>query len=190
MGHEHLEMKNIPSAIECYRTAIDINPNDFRAWYGLGQTYEIHQMYNHAVFYFLNAAKTKPNDSRMWTALGSCYDKLDKKLEAIKSYEKALNCKDKEGIALFRIGKLYESIGEEEKAVYCFRENIKLNRDGESDSNELMDSYIFLARYFMKNECYDNALEYLNKLKDYNGPVSILIFYIIYYRKKLRFKQC
>jgi anaphase-promoting complex subunit 8 len=97
MGHEFLEMKNIPSAIESYRTAVDIDNNDYRAWYGLGQTYEIHQMYQYAIYYFLNAANAKPNDSRMWTALASCYEKLEKKNEAIKCYRKALAFKDKEG---------------------------------------------------------------------------------------------
>lgn len=97
MGHEFLEMKNIPSAIESYRTAVDIDTNDYRAWYGLGQTYEIHQMYQYAIYYFLNAANAKPNDSRMWTALASCYEKLEKKHEAIKCYKKALVFKDKEG---------------------------------------------------------------------------------------------
>ena len=42
MGHEFLELKNTTAAIEAYRSAIDIDPNDFRAWYGLGQAYEIH----------------------------------------------------------------------------------------------------------------------------------------------------
>lgn len=41
MGHEYLEMKNTNAAIESYRTAVDIDPKDFRAWYGLGQVYEI-----------------------------------------------------------------------------------------------------------------------------------------------------
>ena len=39
MGHEYLEMKNIPGAIEAYRNAVEIDPKDFRAWYGLGQAY-------------------------------------------------------------------------------------------------------------------------------------------------------
>jgi ABC-type phosphate/phosphonate transport system ATPase subunit len=33
---EYLEMKNTNAAIESYRTAVDIDPKDFRAWYGLG----------------------------------------------------------------------------------------------------------------------------------------------------------
>ena len=42
MGHEYLEMKNISGAIQAYRNAVDygilinLDPRDFRAWYGLG----------------------------------------------------------------------------------------------------------------------------------------------------------
>lgn len=181
MGHEYLEMKSIPSAIESYRTAVDIDQTDYRAWYGLGQTYEIHQMYNYAVYYFQNAAKAKPNDSRMWTALGSCYEKLEKKLEAIKCYEKAIACKDKEGIALYKMGKLYCAAGEEEKAAVCFRENIKRNvleaAAEELENAEVIESYLFLARFHRKRNELSEAYGYLVKLKDHEGPV---IFYFVY----------
>ena len=60
MGHEFLELKNTAAAIEAYRSAIDIDPHDFRAWYGLGQAYEIHQMYNYASHYYGNAALSRP----------------------------------------------------------------------------------------------------------------------------------
>lgn len=30
MGHEYLELKNTPMAIESYRTAVDIDPSDYR----------------------------------------------------------------------------------------------------------------------------------------------------------------
>ena len=32
MGHEYVEMKNTNGAVECYRRAVDINQNDYRAW--------------------------------------------------------------------------------------------------------------------------------------------------------------
>jgi anaphase-promoting complex subunit 8 len=175
MGHEYLEMKSIPAAIECYRSAVDIDPSDYRAWYGLGQTYELHQMYTYAIYYFLNAAKAKPNDSRMWTALGSCYEKLEKKNEALKCYEKAIAYKDKEGIALFKIAKIYQLQGDEDKAASCFMENLKkINNNEESENVELIESYLYLAKYYKKKEDYKEAYNYLLKLKDHEGPVLII----------------
>lgn len=41
MGHECLEMKNVVGAIDAYRNATENDTSDFRAWYGLGQTYEL-----------------------------------------------------------------------------------------------------------------------------------------------------
>ena len=37
---------------DAYRRGVDINPLDYRAWYGLGQTYEILQMPHYALYYF------------------------------------------------------------------------------------------------------------------------------------------
>ena len=56
MGHGFLEMKNTGAAIEAYRRAVDINPRDYRAWYGLGQTYELLQMFFYAIYYYRKAA--------------------------------------------------------------------------------------------------------------------------------------
>ncbi|CAN0519174.1 unnamed protein product, partial [Laminaria digitata] len=33
----------------------EINPKDYRAWYGLGQTYEILQMHFYAIYYYRRA---------------------------------------------------------------------------------------------------------------------------------------
>mmetsp|Transcript_17933 Transcript_17933/g.20715 ORF Transcript_17933/g.20715 Transcript_17933/m.20715 type:complete len:118 (+) Transcript_17933:549-902(+) len=115
MGHEFLELKSTSAAIEAYRTAVDIDPTDFRAWYGLGQTYEIHQLYDYASYYFANAALSRPQDSRMWSALGECYQNI-KNRDASKCFEKAEKFKDTEGIALFKLAKLYVSMDEPEKA--------------------------------------------------------------------------
>ena len=51
MGHEFVEMKNHNAAIEAYRRAVDIDPRDYRAWYGLGQMYEMLHMHFYALYY-------------------------------------------------------------------------------------------------------------------------------------------
>ena len=111
MGHEYLELKNTNAAIESYRTAVDIDNTDFRAWYGLGQVYELNQLYN-------------PQDSRMWAAMGNCYEKMDKHEEAIKCTQRAERVKDKEAIALHKLAKLYVQTREYDKAAACFQDNL------------------------------------------------------------------
>lgn len=41
---------------EAYRHAVDVNPRDYRAWYGLGQTYELVNMPYYALYYFRRCA--------------------------------------------------------------------------------------------------------------------------------------
>lgn len=37
---------------EAYRHAVDLSPSDFRAWYGLGQAYELLKMPYYALYYY------------------------------------------------------------------------------------------------------------------------------------------
>jgi anaphase-promoting complex subunit 8 len=79
LGHDYMEMKNSNAAIECYRRAIskkyysmivlmkrsltlpniDLNHKDFRAWYGLGQTYEILKLPYYAIYYYEKSAELR-----------------------------------------------------------------------------------------------------------------------------------
>lgn len=117
MGHEYLEMKNTNAAIESYRTAVDIDNKDFRAWYGLGQAYELNQLYSYAAYYYFSAASAKPHDSRMWAALSNCFDKMGKPEEAIKCTQWVDRVKDKEAFAMHKLAKLHLQQGDEVKAV-------------------------------------------------------------------------
>ena len=72
MGHEFVELKNSHAAIEAYRKGIgsyehlipsnslaDINPKDYRAWYGLGQAYELLDMPLYAIEYYNQATSLR-----------------------------------------------------------------------------------------------------------------------------------
>jgi anaphase-promoting complex subunit 8 len=82
MGHEYVEMKNSHAAIEAYRRAagssvhfsdvavafdsracpffdIDVNRKDYRAWYGLGQAYELLLMPQYALYYYQRATSLR-----------------------------------------------------------------------------------------------------------------------------------
>ena len=38
---------------------VEINPRDYRAWYGLGQTYELLELFSYATYYYGNAQKLR-----------------------------------------------------------------------------------------------------------------------------------
>ena len=84
---QFIELKNTNAAIEAYRRAVDVSPRDYRAWYGLGQTYEIIGMHFYALHYYQKATTLRPYDSRMWVATAACYEKLERWADAIRAYE-------------------------------------------------------------------------------------------------------
>ncbi len=83
---------------------IEVNRRDYRAWYGLGQTYELLKMHHYCLYYFKQAQELRPSDSRMLVALGESYEKLDKLQDAKKCFWKAYCVRDiVGGIALLRL---------------------------------------------------------------------------------------
>lgn len=80
-----------------------MNRRDYRAWYGLGQTYEILKMPFYGLYYYKQAQLLRPHDSRMVLALGEAYEKQDKIQDALKCYYKACNVGDIEGMALLKL---------------------------------------------------------------------------------------
>ncbi len=88
-----------------FSPALEMNMRDFRAWYGLGQAYEILKMPLYSLYYYRMAQSLKPDDSRMLVALGDAYDKLERLHDAKKCYWKAHCVGDLECIALLRLAK-------------------------------------------------------------------------------------
>lgn len=169
LGHEFLELKNVPSSIESYNQAIQINPRDYRGWYGLGLAYELQHHFQFALYYFLEAISLNPRDSRMWNALGSCYDKMGKKNESMKCLEKSEGLMDQEGISLFQLGKMYDQLGLTAKAVQCFEENIANKDKFKEMDKQLADSLIYLAKYYSQQNDKEKAAAYANRLLDFHG---------------------
>lgn len=61
-----LSARNMYMHADAYRKAVDLNGRDYRAWYGLGQTYELLHMPFYALHYYRQATQLRPHDARMW----------------------------------------------------------------------------------------------------------------------------
>ncbi|KAJ8958555.1 hypothetical protein NQ314_006394 [Rhamnusium bicolor] len=146
---------------------IEINARDYRAWYGLGQTYEILKMPNYCLHYYKQAQQLKPNDSRMVIALGEAYEKLDATENALKCYYKACSLGDVEGTALIKLAKLYDKLNETENAAAAFTEFCLREEDREikcfEEQAEFYNALQYLANYHLKKGELDDAYTYAYK---------------------------
>lgn len=140
----------------------EVNTREYRAWYGLGQAYEILKMPSYSLYYYKIAQELRPFDSRMLVALGETYEKLEQYSNALKCYQRAYNVGDIEGITLLRLGNLYEKLGDIDNAVPIYIEFCKDER-AVADKASLCRAYITLGNYYERNGQYDDASHYAYK---------------------------
>lgn len=138
MGHECVELRNTSAAVQCYRNAIDTCSSDYRAWYGLGQTYEMLHLYQYALYYYRKASSLRPTDSRMWCAVGNCLLKLGMKSQAIKSFERASEGDNDERLALRELARLHREEGRAGRAAFYYYQYLF---NGDVNSSRLVSLY-------------------------------------------------
>ncbi|KAI8114045.1 hypothetical protein M9434_002171 [Picochlorum sp. BPE23] len=174
MGHEFVELKNPPAAIEAYRKAVAINPSDYRAWYGLGQTYELVNMPYYAIHYYSKAVALRPKDARMWNAIGHCYgsNAVSQIESAIRCFERALPY-DKECVALRQLAYHHKTLGETNKQHYDqaakYYQMIweQSQEQGETPRSDATEALNFLAEYHKSSGDLHTSHEYFTKLLDF-----------------------
>ncbi|MEE6479946.1 hypothetical protein FKM82_012415 [Ascaphus truei] len=186
-----MEMKNTSAAIQAYRHAIEVNKRDYRAWYGLGQTYEILKMPFYCLYYYRRAHQLRPNDSRMLVALGECYEKLNQLVEAKKCYWRAYAVGDVEKMALVKLAKLHEQLNESEQAAQCYIKYIQdINSCGEIvEHQEVSTAFRYLAQYYFKCKLWDEASACAQKCFSFND-VSINNVIVLLYCLMLTICKC
>lgn len=144
-----------------------MNAREYRAWYGLGQAYEILKMPSYSLYYYKIAQELRPYDSRMLVALGETYEKLEQNANALKCYQRAYNVGDIEGITLLRLGNLYEKMKDIDNAVPVYIEFCKDERSI-VDKASLCRCYITLGNYYEHKGKLDEASHYAYKCLEFD----------------------
>ncbi|KAJ3680587.1 hypothetical protein LUZ60_016865 [Juncus effusus] len=172
MGHEYVEMKNTPAAIDAYRRAIEINGRDYRAWYGLGQMYEMMAMAVYALYYYRKASMLQPNDARLWIAMAHCYENapLSVPRDAIRCYKRAADCNDPEGIALHKLAQLHAELDQSDEAAFYYKKDLERMDEEERQGPNYVEALLFLAKHCKSLRRFDEAEEYATRLLDTTGP--------------------
>lgn len=143
-------------AIECANKAIQLNPENDKAWNNLGAAYYYLKNYNKAIEYANKASQLNPKNDSAWNNLGNAYSSLGDYNKAIEYLNKAIQLNSKNASAWNNLGLTYYSLGDYNKTIEYCNKAIQLNPKNDSAWNNLGFAYKNLGNY-------DKSIEYLNK---------------------------
>src|ERR1700730_4783580 len=92
-GSKARDDQNFVEAESQYRRALVLNPNEARAYYGLGNTFFDQEHYDDAVAAYGEATRLKSDYAEAFNDLGFVYAKQKRYTEAIENYKRAIAIK-------------------------------------------------------------------------------------------------
>jgi anaphase-promoting complex subunit 8 len=149
------ELQGSPYVIILH-SLVDANSKDYRAWYGLGQTYEVLDMLSYSLYYYQQATALKPYDTRMWLALAQVYEKLGRRREARMTTKRALmNAQPHAGFGgqedfavLLKLAELYDADGIVAEAAKYHKKFVDESLEMEGGPTVVLaKSLLYLAKY-------------------------------------------
>ncbi len=111
LGYYYGEAGMHKEAVEAYKQAIRIKPDDADAHYNLGVAYGKLVMYREGIEAYKQAIRIKPDDADAHYNLGVTYGKSGMYREAIEAYKQAIRIKPDYAEAHFALGITYDNSG-------------------------------------------------------------------------------
>lgn len=132
-------------AIELYKKAIVIKPDNGDANYMLGKLYLDKNNFNNAELCFLKANKSQPDNVDTHVHLALTFLKNNKKDKAIRVYRKALELNPNLKKVLYNLGVIYLEKGEWKKSQH------ELEKLLDIDPNHALAHYVISLAYYNDN---------------------------------------
>jgi len=116
-------------AIEAYKQAIKIDPDDAEAHFNLGVTYGDSGMYKEAIEAYKQAIRIDPNLAEAHLGLGLTYNNSGMYKEAIEAYKQAIRIDPDYADAHNNLGVTYYESGKYKEAIEAFKQAIRIDPD-------------------------------------------------------------
>ena len=128
-GYQAQEAGKHEQAVQAYREAIRLKPDDASAWNSLGNALDELGQYQEAVQAYREAVRLKPDYALAWNNLGVAYGRLGRNQEGLQAYREAIRLEPEEGLFSFNLGNAYARLGQYQEAIQAYREAIRLKPD-------------------------------------------------------------
>ncbi|MEM3397377.1 MAG: tetratricopeptide repeat protein [Thermoplasmata archaeon] len=119
----------VEEAIEKFRSAIAIMPDNIEAWKALGNLYMLRDDFAAAKDAFEKVVRTGKADWETWYLMGRANFRTGLVNEAIEYYEKALQIESRAPVVYMALAEIYASREKLPEAVDCYAKVLQLNPD-------------------------------------------------------------
>ena len=142
LGAIYQEQQLFPEAEAIFQSALERDPNNWKAWLSLGRNYFLKDKdFGKALDCFEKAISIEPTSGPAYNAIGNLYSSSENWGEAIKAYQAAVKFNPEERSYRFSLASAYSATDQFASAIKVYQEIIRQNRN---------DAYAF----FLLSEAY------------------------------------
>ena len=170
-GYEYREVGKFTDAEESFKKAIEMNPCDESAYFGLSWMYDYLGKQKEAEEMFLKCIEVNPNSDRAYIGLGNLYSRKGLFNNAENMFKKAIEINPDEGNYI-ELGWFYQKTGQINKALQI------LESFQTSDKSDIF--YAALGAVYKKKGDYRLAKYYLDKAEDIRNRSHLVNIYTNY----------
>jgi len=165
---------NYPAAIDEYRKALEITPNDASLHNKLGMCYQSHRDDGMARREYDRALELNPKYAEVWNNIGALEQAKSRFRAAVRAYKKAIELKPTLATAWKNLGNGYLALEEYDQAFEALLEAFRLDptileSQGAAVPAAGIDAatqYFYLAKLLAANGHKDAAFDYLRRAKE------------------------
>ena len=162
MGEAYARKSRYKDAIEAYKDAIDLDPDQALAWLGLGKTYARIERIGESIDSFNKAIEIQPDLAEAWLNLGEAYLRSNEYEDAIYAFKRAIEQEVKDhdkGRAWKRLGEAYGKQSRYDEAIDAYHKAVEVAPKMASAWRELGDNLLRIGQYEYSIKAFEKAIE-------------------------------
>jgi tetratricopeptide (TPR) repeat protein len=174
LGFNYYLLGRHQDALEAFKKAILLKPNDPDSYNSLGMAYKAAGFYPEAIEAYRKAVQIRPDFPRALNNLGVAYAETGRHREALDILESADRLKPNDSEIKNNLGVAYRNAGRYQDSIRSYQEALQLNPDDSEVYSNLGDAYYSLGNFPEALESFKQAIRLQpgSELSHYNLGVA------------------
>jgi tetratricopeptide (TPR) repeat protein len=155
-GRRAIRKGKFTDAIDLFRQAVELDPDDVDAHEGLATACYLGKEHDEAITHFNRITQLKPRDARAFINLGALYNLVERHKEAADSLRKGIQRNGKSPEAYYNLGIAQKNLTQNAMAISAYRECVRLKP-------EMAEAHVNLANLYFDQKNLRKAISHYEK---------------------------